>query len=80
MHLSKTVYPLLSNGLTQETLCPWEILQAFSGLPWSGKNVWKMKKFPGQGNVREFHFQSEKFRRKKKEKSQGIKKSKKVDG
>ena len=24
------------------------------GLPWSGKNIWKMKFFPGQGKVREF--------------------------
>ena len=35
------------------------------GLPWSGNKVWKMKNFPGQGKVREFHFQSGKFRRKK---------------
>ena len=25
-----------------------------AGLPWSGKNIWKIKYFPGQGNVREF--------------------------
>ena len=25
-----------------------------SGLPQSGKNIWKMKFFPGQGKVREF--------------------------
>ena len=25
-----------------------------SGLPWSGKNIWKMKFCPGQGKVREF--------------------------
>ena len=25
-----------------------------SGLPRSGQNIWKMKFFPGQGNVREF--------------------------
>ena len=27
-----------------------------SGLPRSGKKVWKMKFFPGQGKVREFQF------------------------
>ena len=26
----------------------------YSGLPWSGKNIWKMIFFPGQGKVREF--------------------------
>ena len=26
----------------------------FSGLPWSGKNICKMKFFPGEGKVREF--------------------------
>ena len=25
-----------------------------TGLPQSGKNIWKMKFFPGQGKVREF--------------------------
>ena len=25
-----------------------------AGLPQSGKNIWKMKFFPGQGKVREF--------------------------
>ena len=25
-----------------------------TGLPWSGKNIWKMKIFPGQEKVREF--------------------------
>ena len=29
-------------------------LNAGSGLPRSGKKVWKMKFFPGQGKVREF--------------------------
>ena len=32
-----------------------------TGLPRSGKKLWKMKKFPGQGKVRELHFQSGKF-------------------
>ena len=27
-----------------------------AGLPRSGKKVWKMKFFPGQGKVREFQF------------------------
>ena len=39
-------------------------------LPRSGKKFWKMKNFPGQGKVRELHFQSGKFL-KKKEKSHG---------
>ena len=37
-----------------------------SGLPRSGKKVLKMKKNPGQGKVREFHFQSGKYRKIKK--------------
>ena len=32
-------------------------------LPWSGKNTWKMKFFPGQGKVREFCNWSGKFRK-----------------
>ena len=40
-----------------------------SGLPRSGKKFWKMRNFPGQGKVRELHFQSGKF--KKNEKSHG---------
>ena len=35
-------------------------------LPRSGKKFWKMKKFPGQGKVREQHFQSGKFKKNKK--------------
>ena len=34
-----------------------------AGLPQSGKNIWKMKFFPGQGKVREFCGWSEKFRK-----------------
>ena len=34
-----------------------------SGLPRSGKNVWKMKFFPGQGKVREFCGWSGKLRK-----------------
>ena len=42
----------------------------YAGLPPSGKKLLKMKNVPGQGKVREFHFQSGKFR--KNQKSQGI--------
>ena len=35
-----------------------------AGLPRSGKKFWKMKIFPGQGKVRELHFQSGKFLKK----------------
>ena len=41
-----------------------------SGLPRSGKKFWRMKNFPGQGKVRELHFQSGKFK-KRNEKSHG---------
>ena len=41
--------------------CGWDIKHK-PGLPWSGKKFWKMKNVPGQGKVREFHFQSGKFR------------------
>ena len=34
-----------------------------AGLPQSGKNIWKMKFFPGQGKVREFCGWSGKFRK-----------------
>ena len=44
----------------------WHTLR---GLPRSGKTFWKVKKIPGQGKVREFHFQSGKSR--KNEKSRG---------
>ena len=33
------------------------------GLPRSGKNIWKMKIFPGQGKVREFSGWPGKFRK-----------------
>ena len=33
------------------------------GLPWSGKNIWEMKIFPGQGKVREFCGWSGTFRK-----------------
>ena len=38
-------------------------LEPTSGLPQSGKNIWKMKFFPGQGKVREFCGWSGKFRK-----------------
>ena len=34
-----------------------------AGLPQSGKNIWKMKFFPGQGKVREFCGWAGKFRK-----------------
>ena len=34
----------------------YEAITLKSGLPRSGKKVWKMKFFPGQGKVREFQF------------------------
>ena len=49
-----------------------------AGLPRSGKKFWKMKNFPGQGKVRELHFQSGKFKKKMKkvmEKSGNFKKN-----
>ena len=52
-----------------------------TGLPRSGKKFWKMKNFPGQGKVREFHFQSGKFKKKMKkvmEKSGNLKNFKKI--
>ena len=33
-----------------------EVTEKHTGLPRSGKKVWKMKIFPGQGKVREFQF------------------------
>ena len=46
-----------------------EEYHTWAGLPWSGQKVWKMTILLGQGKVREFQFQSGKFR--KNEKSQG---------
>ena len=68
--------PLLSGCLRQVLLYFFRLffgqpnLQFIKpGLPRSGKKFWKMKKFPGQGKVRELHFQSGKF--KKIEKTRG---------
>ena len=38
---------------------------AIAGLPLSGKNIWKMSFFPGQGKVREFRGWPGKFRKDK---------------
>ena len=45
-------------------------VHTLTGLPRSGKNIWKMKFFPGQGKVREFCGWPGKFR--KDLESQGI--------
>ena len=52
----------------------YSLIRVCPGLPWSGKNIWKMKFFPGQGKVREFCGLSGKFRQTlgKSGKSQGI--------
>ena len=40
------------------------VFQEFiTGLPRSGKNIWKMKFFPGQGKVREFYGWSGKLKK-----------------
>ena len=48
--------------LSEYTIKPSSLLP-LTGLPRSGKNVWKMKFFPGQGKVREFCGWSGKFRK-----------------
>ena len=40
-----------------------KIIYHITGLPLSGKNIWKMKLFPGQGKIREFWGWSGKFRK-----------------
>ena len=52
------------------------VTRSITGLPRSGKKFCKMKKNSDQGEVREFYFQSGKFRKNKKKlwKSQGISK------
>ena len=43
-----------------------DLIRALFRVSRSGKKLWKMKDVPGQGKVREFHFQSGKFRKNKK--------------
>ena len=52
--------PFLS-GLQQKARS--KIVVLYSGLPRSGKNIWKMKFFPGLGKVREFCGWPGKFRK-----------------
>ena len=40
-----------------------ELILSIPGLPRLGKNVWKMKFFPGQGKIREFCGWPGKFRK-----------------
>ena len=44
----------LFGGEHKEALNPENMVKFVTGLPRSGKNIWKMKFFPGQGKVREF--------------------------
>ena len=39
------------------------LMRPYTGLPQSGKNIWKLKFFPGQGKVREFGGRPGKFRK-----------------
>ena len=57
-----------SNSIT--TNSSTDVPSGISGLQRSGKNIWKMNFFPGQGKVREFCGWSGKFR--KDLESQGI--------
>ena len=59
-----------NSGLFSLFTCQEVVFHIHSGLPQSGKNIWKMKFFPGQGKVREFCGWSGKFR--KDLESQGI--------
>ena len=45
------------------TLISCQDIIQLAGLPRSGKNIWKMKFFPGQGKVREFCGRPGKFRK-----------------
>ena len=49
--------------LSDDNSCSTGNVHSDPGLPWSGKNIWKMNFFPGQGKVREFCGQSGKFRK-----------------
>ena len=44
-------------------ICKHSDICLTTGLPRSGKNIWKMKFFPGQGKVREFCGWPGKFRK-----------------
>ena len=58
------VVPSVSNRYF--TVCPpvqEKIHLLTTGLPWSGKNIWKTNFFPGQGKVREFCYWPGKFRK-----------------
>ena len=61
-----------------EYLLPISKTLIYSGLPWSGKNIWKMKFFPVQGKVREFCGWPVKF--KKDLESQGKVRNLKING
>ena len=45
------------------TICISQQSSNYPGLPRSGKNIWKIKFFPGQGKVREFRGWPGKFRK-----------------
>ena len=57
---SHRVVPLCGTGRKNMDVLPFTLR---TGLPWSGKNIWKMKFFPGQGKVREFCGWPGKFRK-----------------
>ena len=66
----KTIIYIICHAINQNSQrIDLIVMDTISGLPRSGKRFWKMKNFPGQGKVRELHFQSGKF--KKNEKSHG---------
>ena len=60
--MPSSVWPT-TNFKVSVLLSSWRLScdTAGTGLPRSGKKFWKMKKIPGQGKVRELHFQSGKF-------------------
>ena len=69
--LQRVVLIKINNRISQSSwlnkFCsnPWRCMPdcrgLASGLPRSGKKVWKMKIFPGRGKVREFRFESGKL-------------------
>ena len=50
-------------GITVIIMLPYKNKIKRAGLPQSGKNIWKMKFFPGQGKVGEFCVWPGKFRK-----------------